>query len=87
MLDHVFGALPQSVVALVRDILRAHTQPRTYDRHKVELIRRIFVSEHHRLQELLTSEKLGDGITASFANCVLLEKMPTVKKMLKMEVK
>ncbi|KAM7299655.1 uncharacterized protein ISCGN_020221 [Ixodes scapularis] len=58
--DHVVSSLPQTVAAVVRDILRAPPQDMPYDMLKAELIRRTTESEQRRLQQLLTSEELGD---------------------------
>lgn len=58
--DHVVSSLPQTVAAVVRDFLRAPPQDMPYDILKTELIRRTTESEQRRLQQLLTSEELGD---------------------------
>ena len=58
--DPVVSSLPQTVAAVVRDILRAPPQDMPYDTLKTELIRRTTESEQRRLQQLLTSEELGD---------------------------
>ncbi|CAN7938066.1 unnamed protein product [Ixodes hexagonus] len=60
MFDYVVVALPEAATALVRDILRTPSADLPYDRLKTELIRRTTASEQQRLQQLLTSEELGD---------------------------
>lgn len=57
--DFVIAALPQATAAIVRDILRAPPD-NSYDRLKEELIHRTTESEQRRLQQLLTTEELGD---------------------------
>lgn len=57
--DFVVAALPQATAAIVRDILRAPPD-NPYDHLKDELIRRTTASEQRRLQQLLTTEELGD---------------------------
>lgn len=57
--DFVVAALPQATAAIVRDILRAPPD-NPFDHLKDELIRRTTASEQRRLQQLLTSEELGD---------------------------
>lgn len=58
--DHVVSSLPQPTAAVVRDILRAPPLEAPHDTLKSELIRRTTESEQRRLQQLLTSEELGD---------------------------
>ncbi|CAN7974848.1 unnamed protein product [Ixodes persulcatus] len=60
MFDYVVAALPQAATALVRDILRTPPADLSYDRLKTKLIQRTTASEQQRLQQLLTSEELGD---------------------------
>ncbi|CAN7946396.1 unnamed protein product, partial [Ixodes pacificus] len=57
--DFVVAALPQATAAIVRDILRAPPD-NPFDHLKDELIRRTTASEQRRLQQLLTTEELGD---------------------------
>lgn len=58
--DHVVAALPQHTAAVIRDILRAPPEDEPYNILKRELIRRTTASEQRRLQQLLTTEELGD---------------------------
>ncbi|XP_075744292.1 uncharacterized protein LOC142803066 [Rhipicephalus microplus] len=58
--DYAIGALPPAVIAIVRDILHSPPPDNRYDTLKDELIHRTTESEQRRLQQLLTSEELGD---------------------------
>nr|XP_037278206.1 uncharacterized protein LOC119171532 [Rhipicephalus microplus] len=58
--DYVIGALPLAFIAIVRDILRFPPPDNTDDTLKEELIRQTTESEQRRLQQLPTSEELGD---------------------------
>ncbi|CAN7939658.1 unnamed protein product [Ixodes hexagonus] len=60
MFDYVVAALAQAATALARDIRRTPPADLPYDRLKTELIRRTTASEQQRLQQLLTTEELGD---------------------------
>ncbi|CAN8004677.1 unnamed protein product [Ixodes hexagonus] len=60
MFGYVVAALAQAATALVRDIQRTPPADLPYGRLKTELIRRTTASEQQRLQQLLTSEELGD---------------------------
>ncbi|XP_075739532.1 uncharacterized protein LOC142784996 [Rhipicephalus microplus] len=58
--DYVISALPPAVIAIVRDILCSSPPDNPYDTLKEELVRQTTESEQRRLQQLLTSEELGD---------------------------
>lgn len=58
--DYVVAALPQSTASIVRDVLRAPPADNPYDKLKTELTRRTTESEQRRIQQLLTTEELGD---------------------------
>lgn len=58
--DYVVAALPQSTASVVRDILRSPPADQPYETLRQELIRRTTESEQRRLQQLLTTEELGD---------------------------
>lgn len=57
---YVVAALTPSEAAEVRDIIMSPPSPAPYDKIKEELVRRTSASEQRRLQQLLTSEELGD---------------------------
>lgn len=58
--DYVVAALPQSIASIVRDVLRAPPADNPYEKLKMELTRRTTESEQRRIQQLLTTEELGD---------------------------
>ncbi|KAM7289137.1 uncharacterized protein ISCGN_029270 [Ixodes scapularis] len=57
---HVVAALPPETAVDIRDIILEPPTTNPYDTLKAELIKRTSASEHRRLQQLLTSEELGD---------------------------
>ncbi|KAM7285301.1 uncharacterized protein ISCGN_032253 [Ixodes scapularis] len=57
---HVVAALPPETAVDIRDIILEPPTTNPYDTLKAELIKRTSASEHQRLQQLLTSEELGD---------------------------
>lgn len=57
---HVVSALSPNEAAEVRDIIMTPPTSGPYDRLKEELVRRTTASEQRRLQQLITSEELGD---------------------------
>ncbi|CAN7937265.1 unnamed protein product, partial [Ixodes hexagonus] len=57
---HVVSALSSADAAEVRDIIVAPPTSTPYDILKAELVRRTSLSEQRRLQQLLTTEGLGD---------------------------
>lgn len=57
---HVLAALPPEIAVEIRDLILTPPSERPYDTIKDELIKRIATSEQRRLQQLLTSEELGD---------------------------
>ncbi|KAM7288102.1 uncharacterized protein ISCGN_031791 [Ixodes scapularis] len=57
---HVVAALPPETAVDIRDIILEPPTTNPYDNLKAELIKRTSASEHQRLQQLLTSEELGD---------------------------
>lgn len=57
---HVVSALSSADAAEVRDIILAPPTLTPYDTLKAELVRRTSLSEQRRLQQLLTTEELGD---------------------------
>ncbi|CAN7978078.1 unnamed protein product [Ixodes persulcatus] len=59
-LHHVVAALPPETAADIRDIILEPPTTNPYDTLKAELIKRTSASEHRGLQQLLTSEELGD---------------------------
>ncbi|XP_070387785.1 uncharacterized protein [Dermacentor albipictus] len=58
--DNVVSALNRTPAALVRDYLQAPPPDDQYDTLKRELLRRTSDSESWRIQQLLSSEQLGD---------------------------
>ncbi|XP_075726145.1 uncharacterized protein LOC142767788 [Rhipicephalus microplus] len=64
--DHVVGALPPAVIAIVRDIMRAPPPDNSYDTRKEKLIRRTTESNQSGQQQLRTSEELGDQTPMEF---------------------
>lgn len=64
--DYVVSTLPQATAAMVRDILRSPPDDQPYEKLREELIRRTTESEPRRLQQLLTSEELGDRKPTEF---------------------
>ncbi|XP_077512627.1 uncharacterized protein LOC144123728 [Amblyomma americanum] len=57
---HVAASLPPETAAEVRDLLIIPPAPAPFDTLAAELIKRTAVSEHRRLQQLISSEELGD---------------------------
>ncbi|XP_064482614.1 uncharacterized protein LOC135395311 [Ornithodoros turicata] len=57
---YVVSALSPAEAAEVRDIIMTPPASRPFDRLKEELVRRTTASEQRRLQQLITSEELGD---------------------------
>ncbi|XP_077514870.1 uncharacterized protein LOC144125391 [Amblyomma americanum] len=57
---HVAASLPPEIATEVRDILINPPASAPFDTLAAELIRRAAVSEHRRLQQLISSEELGD---------------------------
>ncbi|XP_064464130.1 uncharacterized protein LOC135375331 [Ornithodoros turicata] len=57
---YVVSALSPAEAAEVRDIIMTRPASRPFDRLKEELVRRTTASEQRRLQQLITSEELGD---------------------------
>lgn len=57
---HVVSALSSTDAAEVRDIIIAPPPTTPYDILRAELVRRTSLSEQRRLQQLLTTEELGD---------------------------
>ncbi|KAG0424809.1 hypothetical protein HPB47_027984 [Ixodes persulcatus] len=57
---HVVAALPPETAVDFRDIILEPPTTNPYNTLKAELIKRTSASEHRRLQQLLTSEELGD---------------------------
>ncbi|KAM7313483.1 uncharacterized protein ISCGN_003345 [Ixodes scapularis] len=57
---HIIAALPPNIAAEIRDLVLTPPADSPYDTLKAELIRRTTSSEQRRLQQLLTSEELGD---------------------------
>ncbi|KAG0445495.1 hypothetical protein HPB47_014544 [Ixodes persulcatus] len=57
---HVVAALPPETAVNIRDIILEQPTTNPYDTLKAELIKRTSASEHRRLQQLQTSEELGD---------------------------
>lgn len=58
--DHVISSLAPEYAAEVRDLVLRPPGERPYDVLKEQLIRRTAASEQRRLQQLFTSEELGD---------------------------
>ena len=58
--DYVIAALAPEVAAEVRDLILHPPEERPYDLLKEALVKRTESSEQRRLQQLLTSEELGD---------------------------
>ncbi|XP_064485188.1 uncharacterized protein LOC135397514 [Ornithodoros turicata] len=58
--SYVVSHLPPEAAAEVRDLILQPPSETPYDTLKTELIRRTAASEQRRLQQLLTSEELGD---------------------------
>ncbi|XP_075739018.1 uncharacterized protein LOC142784505 [Rhipicephalus microplus] len=58
--DYVIGTLLPAVIAIVRDILPSRPPDNPYDTLNDELMHQTTESEQRRLQQLLTSEELGD---------------------------
>lgn len=57
---HVIATLPPDIAAEIRDLVLTPPAVTPYDTLKAELIHRTTSSEQRRLQQLLTSEELGD---------------------------
>ncbi|KAM7300808.1 uncharacterized protein ISCGN_016393 [Ixodes scapularis] len=57
---HVVAALPPETAVDIRDIILEPPTTNRYDNLKAEFIKRTSASEPQRLQQLLTSEELGD---------------------------
>lgn len=57
---HIIAILSPEIATEVRDIILAPPPENPYDTLKAELVRRTSFSEQRRLQQLLTSEELGD---------------------------
>lgn len=57
---HVIAVLPSEVAAVIRDILKAPDPDRPYQQLREALIQRYTLSEHKRLEQLLSTETLGD---------------------------
>lgn len=58
--DYVVSALSPTTTALIRDVLLTPPPDNPYDILKRELLRRTTDSESRRIQQLLSSEELGD---------------------------
>ncbi|XP_064462746.1 uncharacterized protein LOC135373499 [Ornithodoros turicata] len=58
--NYVVAALTPSVATEVRDVLLSPPAEKPYDTLKEQLISRTSASEQRRIQQLLTSEELGD---------------------------
>ncbi|XP_064479357.1 uncharacterized protein LOC135392581 [Ornithodoros turicata] len=58
--NYVVAALTPSVATEVRDVLLSPPDEKPYDTLKEQLISRTSASEQRRIQQLLTSEELGD---------------------------
>lgn len=57
---HIIAVLSPEIATVVRDLILAPPPQNPYDTLKAELVRRASISEQRRLQQLLTSEELGD---------------------------
>ena len=57
---YIVASLTPEYATEVRDIILRPPETRPYDRLREELIKRTAISERRRLQQLLTSEELGD---------------------------
>ncbi|XP_077508762.1 uncharacterized protein LOC144120233 [Amblyomma americanum] len=57
---HVAASIPPEIATEVRDILINPPASAPFDTLAAELIKRTAVSEHRRLQQLISSEELGD---------------------------
>ena len=60
MFDHVIAALAPEIAMEIRDLLLSPPDDHPYDVLRTQLIKRTAASEQRRLQQLLTSEELGD---------------------------
>jgi hypothetical protein len=58
--DHVIASLTPEYASEVRDIILHPPEARPYDRLREQLVPRTGTSTRRRLQQLLTSEELGD---------------------------
>ena len=87
--DYIVASLTPEYATEVRDIILRPPETRPYDRLREELIKRTATSERRRLQQLLTTEELGDrkptqllrrmqqllGDTAAAANSALIREL------------
>ena len=60
MFDYIIASLSPEVATEVRDLILQPPPEEPYNRLKEQLIKRTGVSEQRRLQQLLSSEELGD---------------------------
>ncbi|KAM7292675.1 uncharacterized protein ISCGN_025813 [Ixodes scapularis] len=57
---HVVASLPPEVAMEIRDLILSPPDDQPFDKLRSELIKRTSASEQRRLQQLITSEELGD---------------------------
>ncbi|XP_064485846.1 uncharacterized protein LOC135398363 [Ornithodoros turicata] len=64
--QHLVESLPPSAAAEVRDILLAPAADKPYSVLRDALVKRLMSSQEHRLQQVLSSEELGDRRPTQF---------------------
>ena len=67
MFDYVIASLSPEVAAEIRDLILSPPAETPYDVLKKQLVRRTAASEQKRLQQLFSSEELGDRSPRSYS--------------------